>query len=407
MSSQVSRLVVVGASLAGLRAVEAARKSGYAGALTLIGAEEHLPYDRPPLSKAYLDTDLSPDVTLRDERYLREELEVDLLLGARAESLDTAAHQVVAGGRAIEYDSLVIATGSAPRMIPGVEGIDGIHALRTIDDARAVRAAWDGGARTLVVGAGFIGSEIASGARKRGLPVTIVEGAHVPLARAVGVQMGAALAGLHHRAGTDLRCGVTVERFETDEHNHIHRVHLSDGTVIDADLVVVGIGAVPATDWLTGSGLDLHNGVRCDATLAAVGAKSVYAAGDVARWENTLFDEVMRVEHWSAAAEQGAVAARHALAPDTAKPFETVPYFWSDWYEHRIQFAGVADADEISVVSGSPDGNAFTALYRRGDRVGAVLTLNGQAVVMKYRALIARGASWDEALAFRPGRPRS
>ncbi|WP_037357325.1 NAD(P)/FAD-dependent oxidoreductase [Amycolatopsis orientalis] len=393
------RLVVVGASLAGLRAVEGARKAGFTGAVTLIGDEEHLPYDRPPLSKAYLDADEKPDVTFREERHLRDELGVDLRLGTPAEAVDPADQAVLAGGGEIRYDALVIATGATARRLPGTEGIAGVHTLRTLDDAVAVRAALDSGARTVVIGSGFIGSEVASGARKRGLPVTIVEAAPTPLVRAIGEELGEAVAGLHHRAGTDLRCGVAVREI-TSTAGKVTGVRLADGTVLPADLVVAGIGADPATGWLAGSGLDIGNGVRCDASLAAEGATGVFAAGDVARWHNPLFDEVMRIEHWTSAAEQGAAAARNALDPANAKPYSTVPYFWSDWYGSRIQFVGVPGADEVRVVSGDPETDRFVALYRRGDRLTGVLTLNGQSVVMKYRALLARGAAWADALEF-------
>ncbi|MEB3371340.1 NAD(P)/FAD-dependent oxidoreductase [Saccharopolyspora mangrovi] len=392
-------LVVVGASLAGLRAAEVARKAGHTGAITLIGDEPHLPYDRPPLSKAYLDAAEPPNVNFREEHHLRDELGVNLHLGSPARAVDTTQRTVHVGDQEIPYDGLVIATGATARTLPGTDGITGVHTLRTLDDAIAVRAALDAGARTVVVGSGFIGSEVASGARKRGLPITIVEAAPTPLARAIGAEMGEAVAGLHHRAGTDLRCGVAVERLEA-EHGRVRRVHLSDGTTLEADLVVAGIGADPATGWLRGCGLELDNGIRCDATLAAVGASGVFAAGDVARWHNPLFEQLMRIEHWTSAAEQGAVAARNALEPGAAKPYSTVPYFWSDWYTHRIQFVGVPEADEVRIVSGAVDEDRFVALFRRGERLTGVLTLNGQAVVMKYRGLIARRASWTEALEF-------
>lgn len=402
----MERLVVVGASLAGLRAVEGARKAGFTGRITLIGAEQHLPYDRPPLSKGYLGADEQPEVTFRNEAHLRDELRTELLLGAAAEALNPVDHVVRVGERDIGYDVLVIATGATARSLPGTDGIAGVHTLRTLDDAMAVRAALDAGARTVVVGSGFIGSEVASAARKRELPVTIVETAPTPLIRAVGEEIGEAITGLHYRAGTDLRCGVALDRLETEQ-GRVRRVHLTDDTTLDADLVVAGIGADPATRWLRGSGLDVDNGIRCDATLAAAGADGVYAAGDVARWENPLYDEVMRIEHWTSAAEQGAVAARNALAPQAAKPYSTVPYFWSDWYEHRIQFVGVPGADEVRVVSGNLDGDHVVALYRRGDRLTGALTLNGRAVVMKYRALIARQASWTDALEFADKRTKA
>lgn len=394
------RLVVVGASLAGLRAAEAARDAGHTGPVTLVGAEAHLPYDRPPLSKAFLDDPEAPDVRFRTEEHLRDELGVDLVLGEPATGLDADAREVVVGDRRIGYDALVVATGARARTLPG--DLAGVHTLRTLDDAQAVRAALDAGARTVVVGAGFIGSEVASGARRRGLPATIVEALPVPLVRAVGEQTGAALSRLHETNGTDLRCGVGVDGLEGD--GRVTGVRLADGTVLPADLVVAGIGATPDTGWLEGSGVGLDNGILADETLRT-DLPGVYAAGDVVNWVNPLFSELptggrMRIEHWTSAAEQGARAARNALDPDAARPYETVPYFWSDWYGSRIQFVGVPRADEIRVVSGSPEDGRFVALYRTGDRLTGALTLERRADVMKYRVRIGRRTSWTDALAF-------
>lgn len=396
------RLVVVGASLAGLRAVEAARKAGHSGTITLIGAEPHLPYDRPPLSKAYLDP-LAPGArpeppTFRADEVLRDELGVDLVLGAPATGLDTGRKRVLIGDRTVEYDAAVIATGATARSLPGTRNLAGVHTLRTLDDAVAVRAAFEANAKTVVVGGGFIGSEIASGARGRGLHAAVVEAQPTPLVRAVGEVMGEACASLHHNNGTDLRCGVGVVGLDGD--GRVERVLLSDGAVLDADLVVVGIGAVPATDWLEGSGLLLDDGVVCDETLFT-GVDGVYAAGDVARWHNPVFDRAMRLEHWTSAAEQGALAARNALQPEVARPYWTVPYFWSDWYGSRIQFVGVPQADEVRVVEGDVtyDGRCV-ALYRAGDRLVGALAVNRQSVIMKYRGMITKNASWDDALAF-------
>ncbi|MFC5995015.1 NAD(P)/FAD-dependent oxidoreductase [Pseudonocardia hispaniensis] len=398
--SQGRRLVIVGASLAGLRAVEAARAAGHPGPVTLIGAEEHLPYDRPPLSKAYLDAGPVPPVRFREREYLRDELGVELMLGEPASGLDPDAREVLVGDRRIGYDGLVIATGARARTLPGTEHLVGVHTVRTLDDAVAVRAALDAGARTVVVGAGFIGSEVASGARKRGLPVTLVEAQATPLVRAIGGEMGTALSALHTAHGTDLRCGVGVETVEGTD--RVTGVRLADGTVLAADLVVAGIGATPQTEWLEGSGLTLDDGIVVDETLAT-DLPGVYAAGDVARWRNPLFADLptggpMRIEHWTNAAEQGAVAARNAVAPEARTAYETVPYFWSDWYESRIQFVGIPAADEIRVVSGSVRERRFVALYRTGDRLTAALTLDRRADVMKYRVQIGRRSSWEAAL---------
>ena len=398
----VERLVVVGASLAGLRAVEAARKTGFEGTITLIGAEPHLPYDRPPLSKEFLGASEpgseSPIPFFRSDDVFANELRVDLLLGAPATGLDTTRKVVLLGDREIGYDAVIIATGSQLRTLPGTEHLDGVHGLRTLDDSLAIRAALDAGARTVVIGAGFIGSEVASSAQKRGVDVTVVEALPTPLVRATGTVMGAAIASLHDRNGTTLLCGTEVEAVEGD--GHVERVVLSDGTVIAADLVIVGIGVTPCTNWLEDSGLALDNGVLCDETLWT-GIPGVYAAGDVANWLNPMFGVRQRMENWTAAAEQGAAAARNALDPDNAKPYETVPYFWSDWYGSRIQFVGVPESDEVLLVDGDVDGDdRWTALYRHGDQLVGALTVNGQTVIMKYRRMIAQRTSWSEALEF-------
>lgn len=397
----MTHLVVVGASLAGLRAVEAVRRDGFDGPVTLIGAEEHLPYDRPPLSKQYLVADECPDPRYREEETFADALDVTLMLGTPASALDTAARTVTVGDRAVSYDALVVATGAHARTLPGTEGLEGVFTVRTLDDAQALRAALRGGARRLtVVGAGFIGSEVATVGRTLGLEVTIVEALETPLVHAVGERMGRALTHLHRRHGTEVRAGVTVEEVLAED-GTVRAVRLGDGTEIATDVLVVGIGARPATDWLEGSGLTIDDGVVADATLAA--ADGIYVAGDVARWPNGLFagvvDGPMRLEHWTSAADQGARAARNAVDPAAAKPYETVPYFWSDWYDGRLQFVGVADGEHVEVVAGDESaGGPLTALYRAGDRVVGALAVDMPAEVMKYRRLIAARRSWDDAL---------
>jgi NADPH-dependent 2,4-dienoyl-CoA reductase/sulfur reductase-like enzyme len=401
----LKRLVVVGASLAGIRAVEAARKTGYDGSVTLVGAEPHPPYDRPPLSKSFLEEEAdgpgaAASTRFRAPEYFREELNVDLRLGTPATGLDTEAGSIAVGDQSLDYSELIVATGASPRMLPGAAGLAGVHALRTADDAERIRDALHAGARTVVVGAGFIGSEIASAARKRGLPVTIVETQPVPLVRSVGEETGQVCAAMHRENGTELLSGVQVSSVRGNE--HVEEVVLDDGTVLRADLVVVGMGAVPSTRWLQSSDLRLHErdgGVICDETLRA--APGVYAAGDVAHWPNPLFDgELMRLEHWTNAAEQGALAARNALGMTPAKPAAAVPYFWSDWYGNRIQFVGIPNADEVRVVSDELGHDRFLALYRNGDRITGALTINRPTQIMKYRRMIANRTQWHEALAF-------
>jgi NADPH-dependent 2,4-dienoyl-CoA reductase/sulfur reductase-like enzyme len=219
-----------------------------------------------------------------------------------------------------------------------------------------------------------------------------------PLARAVGEQMGTVLAAMHQRHGTTLRCGVGVEAIEGD--GRVEAVRLADGSRIEADLVVVGVGVAPTIDWLADSGLEIANGVECDKTLQT-SAPGVYAAGDIASWPNPVFDTRMRLEHWTTAAEQGGAAARNAIDPDAATPYSTVPYFWSDWYGRRIQFVGISSgADEIAVVAGDVDADSFLVLYRRGDRVIGALGLEQRSQIMKYRTMIGKSSTWDDAMAF-------
>ncbi|ULR51530.1 NAD(P)/FAD-dependent oxidoreductase [Streptomyces deccanensis] len=392
------RLVVVGANVAGLRAVEAARRAGFDGAVTLVGAEPHPPYNRPPLSKEYLRTGPEqPPPYLSSEASLRSELGVDLRLGVPATALRPDSRTVTVGDEDIPYTAAVLATGVSARTLPGTERLGGVHTLRTLDDARALHAALRPGVRIVVVGAGFVGAEVACTAQALGARVTVLEAAPTPLVRSVGEEMGDVLGGLLGRCGIDLRCGTAVEAVEGGG-DRVTAVRLTDGTVLPADLVVVGIGARPATDWLAGSGLDLDDGVVCDRYLRT-SAPGVYAAGDVARWFNPVLDRTVRLEHWTTAAEQGALAARNAIGAGPAAECSTVPYFWSDWAEHRVQFVGAPHADHVEVVAGDTDSDGFLALYRRGQRLIGALGLNQRRAVMRLRTVIARRATWAEALA--------
>ncbi len=391
-------IAVVGASLAGLRAVETLRRDGYEGQIVWVGAESQLPYDRPPLSKEVLRGDWEAERTaLRKQGF--EELVLDLRLGCRALALDLGARSLeLEGGERIRYDGLVIATGARPRSLAGTPDLEGIHLLRTLDDSLAIRRELEKNPRVLVVGAGFIGAEVAASCRMRGLEVTVVEPLPVPMLRGLGVAMGEVCAELHRSHGVDLRCGLSVEVFEGAQ--RIERVRLSDGSVLDADLVVVGIGVTPETGWLASSGLALEDGVVCDATCATR-APDVVAAGDVARWYNPLFDESMRVEHWTNAAEQGVAAAKRLLAgPAAAEPFAPVPLFWSDQYDLKIQFAGrMRPDDELRVVHGSLEERRFVALYGREGRLVGALAFNRPRQLMRYRQLIGARTSWSDALA--------
>ena len=392
------RLLIVGASLAGLRAAEAARRCGFEGEITLIGQEKHLPYDRPPLSKSYLLGDTSA-YYFRAEEEIRVGLGVDLRLGTTALALDAATRTVATTAGDFPYDRLVIATGASPRVLPGVPELEGIVTLRTIQDADRLRRSIRPGSRVVIVGAGFIGSEVASSARKIGAEVVIVEAAPVPLVRAVGKVVGAALASLHARNGTRLLLDTQIVEYLGAD--HIEAVRLSSGEVLPADLVLIGIGAAPETAWLRDSGIALHpidGGILCDEHLRT-SLPDVYAAGDVAHWPNAVLGGVMRLENWTNAADQAAVAGANAADPTTARTYETVPYFWSDWYGQRIQFVGTATADGVEFVSGGPDEPRFVALFRRGDRLVGAATLDERKQIMKLRRHIAEGQEYAAAVA--------
>ena len=388
---------MVGGSLAGLRAAETLRQEGFDGTVVVIEAEEGAPYDRPPLSKQVL----AGTWEVEDARLPvhADELAVDWERGQRATGLDLDGRTVaLADGRNIAFDGLVIATGASPRRLPGTEGLAGVHVLRTLEDCLAIRADLDRSpGRVVVVGAGFIGSEVAATCRTASHEVTVVEALAVPMERILGTDLGSLTADLHRDHGVALRLGVGVDAMEGGE--RVERIRLADGSTIDADLVVVGVGVTPATGWLEGSGLALDNGVVCDETCLA--APGVVAAGDIARWPNARFGEVMRVEHWENALDQGAHAARRLLAGDgPAEPFEPVPWFWSDQYDRKIQLAGRSGpTDDVRIVHGSVEERRFVALYGRGGRVVGVLGVNRPRHVMQWRARIIEGISWEDGLA--------
>jgi NADPH-dependent 2,4-dienoyl-CoA reductase/sulfur reductase-like enzyme len=385
-------VVVVGASLAGLRAVEALRRRGFAGRVTWIGDEPHRPYDRPPLSKQVLRGEWAPERTALKVDYAA--LEADLRLGVRAVSLDARDRHVLLGdGSAVAYEGLVIATGGTARDLAGSAGLTGVHTLRTLDDATAIRSALGARPKVAVVGAGFIGLEVAASCRALGLEVTVVETARVPLGAAIGETMGEAVAELHRAQGVTVRMGVAVERFIGDR--AVAGLYLADGTTVDAELVVVGIGVVPETRWLEGSGIVLEGGVRCD-EHSATNLPGVVACGDVARWTNPLFGEAMRVEHWTNAVEQADAAVAFLLDGDSAAPFAPVPYFWSDQYDAKIQFAGrVAPGDELCIMEGTVRERNLVALYGRAGRLRGVLTVNKPGALIRYRRALSVGAAFE------------
>jgi len=391
-------IVVVGASLAGLRGAEALRAGGFDGRLVLVGAEPHLPYDRPPLSKEILQGRWEPARASLHRPETHDPLGLEWRLGVRARSLDLAARALaLEGGDRLAFDALLIATGAAPRPLRGMPPLPGVHLLRTLEDCLALRAALEKGPRVVVVGAGFIGAEVAASCRARGLTVTLLEALALPLARALGPEIGALYAALHRDHGVDLRCNASVAAIEGAD--RVEAVRLGDGTRIPADVVVVGIGVAPATGWLEGSGLRLEDGVVCDESCLA--APGVAAAGDVARWRNPLFDESMRVEHWTNAVEQGAHAGRRLLAGEgRGEPYANVPFFWSDQYEVKLQAAGRPRGDDrVQVVHGSLAERRFVALYGRAGRLVGAVGMNRARLLVGYRRMIHERVGFEEALA--------
>ena len=391
------RIVIVGASLAGLRAAETLRDKGFDGTVTLVGDEPHRPYDRPPLSKQLLQGTWEPEQTFFRRKDGYDPLGLDMRLGVRATSADLRARRVTfSDGTSADYDGLIIATGARVRTLPGIYPRPGLLTLRNLDDAMALRASLATATHVAVVGAGFIGLEVAASCRARSVDVTAIEALPVPLAPVLGPTLGGMIAAMHRDHGVDLRTGVTVT--EVDGKSRVEGLVLSDGSRVAADVVVVGIGVVPNTDWLEGSGLLLDDGIVCNGACEA--APGVYAAGDVARVANQWYGESPRIEHWSNAVEQGVHAAESLLAgPRAGTSFSSVPYFWSDQYDRKIQFIGRARPhDEVLVVDGSMADRRLTALFRRGDHLVACLAVNQPKALIKYRKLLAGHASWDAAL---------
>ncbi|WP_310715759.1 NAD(P)/FAD-dependent oxidoreductase [Streptomyces lydicus] len=379
-------VAVIGASLAGLYAARALRAQGFDGRLVIVGDERHRPYDRPPLSKDFLTGATGQDqLALADAEEIAE-LDAEWLLGTRATGLDTATGAVLLdGGRSLTTDGLVLATGAAPRRLPGAAPT-GTHTLRTLDDAQALRADLAGAARRVVViGAGFIGAEVASSCAALGHEVTVVEAAPLPLLPQLGEEMARICAALHADHKVTLLTGTGVSRLHgagTDD--RLTAVELSDGRLLPADVVVVGIGVRPHTAWLEGSGLPLDDGVVCDAG-GVTPLPHIVAVGDVARADGS------RAEHWTSATEQAAVAVRNLLAGSTVATHRALPYFWSDQYGVRIQFAGRrAPGDTPRLVEGSPDDRSFLACYERDGRTTAVLALNRPRPFMRLRRELAR-----------------
>ncbi len=397
--SQLRCVVVVGASLGGLRTAEALRRLGYDGRLVLVGEEPHRPYDRPPLSKEFLrgERDAESIALAKPERF--EAVGLDLRLGRRALALDPRAREIALDdGERIRFDGCALATGCRPRHLPGTAELPGVHVLRTLDDAAAIRADLERGPRVAIVGAGFIGAEVAASCRQRGLDVVMIDPLPTPLAASVGTGIGEVVARVHRDHGVELRLGTGVAAFEGA--GHLERLRLSDGSAVAADVAVVGIGVVPNTEWLETSGLALDDGVVCDETTAT-NAPGVVVVGDVARFHNPLFGVSMRIEHWTHAVEQAGAAAETLLAaPGAAKPYAPAPFVWSDQYELKIQSAGwMLPGDETRVVHGSLAERRCVVLHGREGRLVGAVALNRVRQLMGYRRMIREGASFEAAVA--------
>jgi NADPH-dependent 2,4-dienoyl-CoA reductase/sulfur reductase-like enzyme len=389
-------VVVVGGSLAGVRAVQALRREGHEGRIVLVGDERHWPpVDRPPLSKQVLTGQWEPD-----KAHLRvgDPFGAELLLGRRATGLRLEGDGVVVpldDGSTVEADGAVVTTGAVPRPMPGAgEPLAGVHLLRTVDDCLALREAFASARRVAVIGSGFIGSEVASSARSLGLDVTVIEALELPLIRVLGEAMGRVVADLHRSHGVDLRLGVGVAGIEGAD-GRVERVVLADGQMVEADTVVVGIGVRPATDWLVDTpALTVENGLVCDEACVALGSGGrVVAAGDAARWFHRRLGRTVRVEHWTNANDQAAHAARALVhGGEAAGPFEPVAYFWSDQHGTKFQFLGDALPDDrVEVVEGSIDDNRFVTAYGRDGVVVGVLCVNWPARTVVWRERIAAG----------------
>lgn len=386
-------LAIVGASLAGLSAARAARAQGFGGRLVIIGDEQHRPYDRPPLSKDFLlGAITAEDLFLETPD---DGLDAEWILGVSAVGLDAASRTItLSDGRSLAADGIVIATGARSRKLPALEGLDNVSYLRTIADAEGLAPKLVAGNRMVIIGAGFIGAEAASVAASRGMDVTMVDYARVPFAPQLGEDMGATVAKLHTARKVDLICGAEIESFAIED-GHATALRLADGRNLPADVVLVGIGAQPNVEWLEGSGVELRNGVLCDA-MGRTTAPGIVAVGDCANWFELTLGEHRRVEHWTGALERPAVAVQALLDADADAPEQPVkpPYFWSEQHGVKIQFAGhSAGYDRLVIEAGDPEEHNFLAVYYRGETPVAVLGMDQPRLFTKWRRSLSAAAT--------------
>jgi 3-phenylpropionate/trans-cinnamate dioxygenase ferredoxin reductase subunit len=394
--------VVVGGGLAGAKAVEAMRDRGFEGAVVLLGAEQHLPYERPPLSKDYLKTgEKLEDAFVHDQAWYAAH-DVDVRTGTEVTAVDRDAHEVVtSAGERVHYDRLLLATGSSPRRLglPGAD-LDGVLSLRTIEDSDRIRATFGPGRRLVLVGGGWIGLEVAAAAREAGTEVTVLEALELPLVRVLGTRIAQVFADLHREHGVDLRTDVKVDALEGE--GSVTGVRLGDGTVVPADAVVVGIGASPNVALAEKAGLAVDNGVTAD----AVGRSSdpdIFVTGDLANVEHPFLGRRVRVEHWANALNQPQVVVAAMLDQDGPEP--ELPYFFTDQYDLGMEYLGLGDAEDDVVVRGDLDKREFIAFWTRDGKVAAGMNVNVWDVTDDIKALILSRATVDPAKLADPETP--
>ena len=385
--------VIVGGGMAGAKAAETLREEGFDGRIVLIGAESLRPYERPPLSKDYLRGETEQEkVHVHSEAYYGEH-DIDLRLGREVSRLDTGSREAkLDDGETLRYDRLLLATGAEPRRlpIPGAD-LDGVLYLRTVPDSDRIRERLDRGGSLVVVGAGWIGAEVAASARQRGMEVTIVEPMSVPLERVLGPEMGAFYRDVHADQGVRLLLGTGVEGFEGG--TAVERVRTNDGQTLDCDAVVVGVGVKPRTALAEAAGLTMGDGVLAD-ELLQTSAEGVFAAGDVVSAQHPFYGQRIRVEHWANALEQGPAAARNMLG--AGAPYDKLPYFFSDQYDVGMEYAGYATTWDRVVVRGDLAGREFIAFWLAGDRVLAGMNVNVWDVTDTIQRLIRERVAIDD-----------
>jgi 3-phenylpropionate/trans-cinnamate dioxygenase ferredoxin reductase component len=383
--------VIVGAALAGAKAAETLREEGFDGRVVLLGAEDERPYERPPLSKDYLRGETEREGPYVHPREFYDEKDIELRTGLSVTALDLAAREVVIDQERLAFTRLLLATGAEPRRIP-VPGADleGVHYLRSFGDSDDLRRAIEASSRVAVIGAGWIGAEVAASARQKGLEVTLIEQLDVPLERVLGREVGEVYGAIHRDQGVELLTGTAVEAIEGA--GRAERVRLKGGTTVDCDFVVVGIGVTPRMALAEAAGLEIGDGIHVDERLKT-SDDGVFAAGDVAGAWHPFFQQRLRVEHWHNALEQGPAAARSMLG--TGEPYDKIPYFFSDQYDVGMEYAGhAADWDEV-VFRGDVDGREFIAFWVKDGRVLAGMNVNVWDVTDDIQALIRSRAQVD------------